>query len=141
VARRQPILFQGAAGPPHVVGRALIEPGSLFRDLPEASASERFEDLFTAATAAGATRIERIVSTGQATPPGEWLEQAWDEWVLLVTGSATLTIVGEGADETPCTLTPGDHLAILAGTRHRVDRTDPDRPTIWLAVHIGELAR
>jgi cupin 2 domain-containing protein len=137
VARRQPILFQSAAGPPHVVGRALTDPGSLFRNLPDGGASERFEDLFVAATPAGATRIERIVSTGQATPAGEWLDQAWDEWVLLIAGSATLTISGEPE----ITLTPGDHLAIPAGTRHRVDRTDPDRPTIWLAVHIGEPPR
>jgi cupin 2 domain-containing protein len=105
----------------------------LFGDLPKDSSTERFEDLFAAA----GTRIERIVSTGQATPPGEWLDQAWDEWVLLIAGSATLTIAGVP----PRTLTPGDYLAIPANTRHRVDRTDPDRPTVWLAVHIGEPRR
>ena len=111
---------------------------NLFRDLPAfGAAAEEVSDLL----AVPGVRIERIVSTGQATPAGEWLDQAWDEWVLLIAGSATLTILGEGAGETPCTLTPGDHLAIPAGTRHRVDRTDADRPTIWLAVHIGEPTR
>ncbi|WP_280138766.1 hypothetical protein [Methylobacterium sp. Leaf117] len=33
---------------------------------------------------------------------------------------------------------PGDPLFIPAGTTHRVTFTDPDRPTIWLAIHLGE---
>jgi cupin 2 domain-containing protein len=28
-------------------------------------------------------RIERIVSTGQASPPGFWYDQPWAEWVLV----------------------------------------------------------
>jgi cupin 2 domain-containing protein len=32
--------------------------------------------------------VERIVSTGQATAPGVWLEQAQDEWVVLLVGEA-----------------------------------------------------
>jgi cupin 2 domain-containing protein len=92
------------------------------------AAAECFEDLFTAP----GVRIERIVSTGQSTPPGEWLDQAWDEWVLLISGSAALRIEGEAQQ----LLAPGDYLAIPAGTRHRVERTAADRPTIWLAVHI-----
>ena len=40
-------------------------------------------------------RIERIVSTGQATPDGEWYDQDSDEWVLLVAGTARLLIDGE----------------------------------------------
>ena len=43
-------------------------------------------------------RIERIVSTGQATPEGEWCDQDTDEWVLLVAGSARLRIEGEDED-------------------------------------------
>lgn len=35
-------------------------------------------------------------------------------------------------------LVPGDPLFIPAGTTHRVTFTDPDRPTIWLAIHLGE---
>jgi len=33
---------------------------------------------------------------------------------------------------------PGDHVFLPAHKRHRVTWTDPDRPTVWLAVHIGE---
>ena len=76
-------------------------------------------------------RLERIVSSGHATAPGEWMDQAWDEWVLLVSGRAGLTL--EGSE--PLTLSPGDHLLIPAHRRHRVDFTET--PTVWLAVHLG----
>jgi cupin 2 domain-containing protein len=100
---------------------------SLLRDLPfNAEAEERFEDLLTRP----GVRIERIVSSGQATPPGEWMDQDWPEWVLLVAGRAGLTLEGDP----PLTLTPGDHLLISANRRHRVDWTDT--PTVWLAVHL-----
>lgn len=79
-------------------------------------------------------RIERIVSTGQASPPGYWYDQAWDEWVMVVSGSAILTVEGQA----PMTLAPGDYLFLPAHTRHRVDCTDPEQPTVWLAVHLGE---
>jgi hypothetical protein len=39
-------------------------------------------------------RIERIVSTGQSLPAGESYNQEYDEWVLLVSGSAGLWIEG-----------------------------------------------
>ena len=35
-------------------------------------------------------RIERIVSTGQSSPPGFWYDQADDEFVVLLSGSARL---------------------------------------------------
>jgi len=102
---------------------------SLLRDLPaNAQAAERFEDLLTRP----GVRIERIVSSGQSTPTGDWMDQAWEEWVLLVAGRARLTLEG---DE-PIILTPGDHLLIPAHRRHRVDWTET--PTVWLAVHFEE---
>ena len=101
-------------------------PASLLADLPAAAkTAERFEDLLTRPGA----RIERIVSSGQSTPPGEWMDQAWDEWVLLISGSAGLTLEGAA----PLALKPGDHLLIPARARHRVDFTQI--PTVWLAVH------
>ena len=100
---------------------------SLLHDLPAGlEAAERFEDLLTRP----GVRIERIVSTGQSTPPGEWMDQAWDEWVLLVLGRAGLTLEGDA----PTTLTAGDWLLIPAHRRHRVDWTGA--PTVWLAVHL-----
>jgi cupin 2 domain-containing protein len=52
--------------------------------------------------------------------------------VALLTGSAGLVIAGEAE---PRRLAPGDWLLIPAGLRHRVEWTDPDRPTVWLALH------
>jgi cupin 2 domain-containing protein len=77
-------------------------------------------------------RIERIVSTGQGSPPGFWYDQDWTEWVVLLAGSAGLFIEGEDA---PRILVPGDYLEIPPNVRHRVEWTDPDQPTVWLAVH------
>ncbi len=76
-------------------------------------------------------RIERIVSTGQASPPGFWYDQDEHEWVLLLAGRAGLRFE---AEETVQTLTPGDHVLIPAHTKHRVEWTDADERTIWLAV-------
>ncbi|HNX20708.1 MAG TPA: cupin, partial [Acidobacteriota bacterium] len=41
-----------------------------------------------------AARVERIVSTGQASPPGFWYDQERDEWVALLSGAATLLFEG-----------------------------------------------
>lgn len=77
--------------------------------------------------------LERIVSTGQATPPGEWLAQSWDEWVVLLRGGATLRFEAEAA---PMAMRPGDWVLIPGGARHRVEETDGGQPTVWLALHV-----
>src|SRR4029078_12018689 len=43
-------------------------------------------------------RIERIVSTGHATPEGQWYDQDSDEWVLVVRGNARLRLAGEAQE-------------------------------------------
>jgi cupin 2 domain-containing protein len=92
--------------------------------LPEA-------ELFATLFATPHLRVERIVSTGQTTPPGEWYDQPQAEWVVLLTGSATLTY----EDGSTLALRPGDHLLIPAHVRHRVDFTSREPPCVWLAVH------
>ena len=76
-------------------------------------------------------RIERIVSHGHITPKNKTYRQATDEWVLLVEGASRLWLDGQGE----VALSPGDHLLIPAGLRHRVTWTLPDAPTVWLAIH------
>ena len=76
-------------------------------------------------------QIERIVSTGQTTPSGEWYDQELDEWVILLQGEAELSC----ADETRIKLKAGDYLLISAHTKHRVEYTSIEPPCIWLAVY------
>jgi cupin 2 domain-containing protein len=102
--------------------------GNLFKHIPPHFSEEQFETL----AESGAVRIERIVSDGHASPPGEWYDQTWDEWVLLVSGGATLLFENNAAH---VILLPGDYVMIPAGCRHRVERTDPTQKTVWLAVH------
>ena len=66
------------------------------------------EELFTELLRRQGVRIERIVSTGQSTPVDKPYIQEYDEWVLLVSGSAGLWIEGEGERE----LRPGDYVLI-----------------------------
>lgn len=88
------------------------------------------EELVDVLVSHGEMRIERIVSTGQASGEDFWYDQEEHEWVLLLEGSARLMY----ADGRLLTLEAGDHVTIPACERHRVDWTDPDRPTVWLAV-------
>jgi cupin 2 domain-containing protein len=81
---------------------------------------------------AGRVRLERIVSTGHATPPGQWLDQDRTEWVTVLRGQASLRFEDEPE---PRLLSPGDYVLIPAHRRHRVEWTDPGEPTIWLALH------
>jgi cupin 2 domain-containing protein len=81
-----------------------------------------------------AFRIERIVSTGQSTPPGEWYDQCRDEWIILLSGKAGLRFEGENQE---VVLQPGDSLLIPSHKRHRVEWTASDRETVWLAVHFS----
>ena len=103
--------------------------GNLFAGI---GAGKREEELLTTLAERPGVRIERIVSTGQASPPGFWYDQDWGEWVVLLSGAARLRFADE--DE-PRHLGPGDWVDIPAHCRHRVEWTDPDQPTVWLAVH------
>ncbi|HEY9897979.1 MAG TPA: cupin domain-containing protein [Pantanalinema sp.] len=101
---------------------------NLLADLPAPAGDEVFEPLVQQAD----LLLERIVSTGQATPAGDWLEQERHEWVMVVSGRAALRFEGTEAQQV---LEPGDYLLIPAGCRHRVEWTDANQPTTWLALH------
>jgi cupin 2 domain-containing protein len=102
---------------------------NLFSDIQSGGASneEAAETLFES----GGTRIERIISTGQASPPGFWYDQAEDEWVALLEGRAEL----EYDDRRREPLGRGDWVFIPAGRRHRVAYTD--LYCVWLAVFVA----
>jgi len=99
---------------------------NLFDDVPRELTAERIDVLLETPT----LRLERIVSTGHATPPGEWYDADRDEWVVVLRGRAQLRIEGEAADRA---LGVGDHLLLRAHVRHRVEWTET--PTVWLALH------
>ncbi|MDE2802125.1 MAG: cupin domain-containing protein [Chloroflexota bacterium] len=89
------------------------------------------DELFTDLIPDAGVKIERIVSSGQATPEGEWYDQPRDEWVALIQGEATIAY----EDGSEVTLQAGDHLLIPAHIRHRVAITSESPPCIWIAVH------
>lgn len=106
-----------------------MKDGNLFADLPAVpEAAERFEALLQRP----GLRIERIVSTGQASPPGFWYEQPEAEWVVLLAGAAALRFEDEKEGRQ---LAPGDWVFIAAGRRHRVEWTQEGAASVWLAVH------
>lgn len=106
-----------------------ITSGNLLHRLPEGRLeAEQIDALLTG----GAMRLLRIVSTGQATPAGEWYDQDEDEWVVVVSGCAGVLIEGEASART---LGPADWLHLPAHCRHRVEWTANDHPTVWLALH------
>jgi cupin 2 domain-containing protein len=104
---------------------------NIFDDLPASSMEEDISILFERPGA----MIERIVSTGQASPPGFWYDQDWTEWVVLLAGAARLRFEDEAEDRV---FAPGDHALIAPRRRHRIEWTQSEPPTLWLAVHIRE---
>jgi cupin 2 domain-containing protein len=80
----------------------------------------------------GGVSIERIVSMGHASPPGFWYDSPRAEFVVLLSGAATLEFEGEAK---PLSMKPGDHVLIEAHCRHRVAWTSDREPSLWLAVY------
>ena len=70
----------------------MIKTGNLRSGLPARPLPDEVVDLLVERPG---LRIERIVSTGQATPEGQWYDQDSDELVLVVDGTARLRIEGE----------------------------------------------
>ncbi|CAD6559926.1 hypothetical protein LMG27952_06993 [Paraburkholderia hiiakae] len=105
--------------------------GNLFAGINHDANEERFDTLVSR----DGVLIERIVSTGQASPPGFWYDDAREEWVALLAGAATLEFADTAAP--PRRLLPGDYVQIPAHCRHRVSWTDPTVPSVWLAVYVS----
>jgi cupin 2 domain-containing protein len=74
---------RSVAAPPHNLLRAERECGE----------HESFEEVLRGP----GVRIERIISRGRTTPIADPYVQDWDEWVLVLTGSARLKL--DGSDE------------------------------------------
>ncbi len=76
-------------------------------------------------------KIEKIVSKGHTSPKTGWYNQDWDEWVMVIEGKAIISF----ADGHSLTLKKGDFITIPAHKKHKVDWTEPETNTVWLAVH------
>lgn len=100
---------------------------NLFESIPQNLENEVFEQLMES----GSVRIERIISKGHTSPKSGWYDQQQHEWVMLLKGKAVIAF----ADKSSVTLRAGDYISINAHEKHRVDWTDPESETIWLAVH------
>lgn len=107
----------------------MVRAGNLRRGLPSRPLPD---DVTNILVERSGLRIERIVSTGQATPEGQWYDQATDEWVLVVAGAARLRLEGEDGDRE---LAEGDWILLPAHCRYRVTWTQRKPPTIWLVIH------
>lgn len=107
----------------------MIKTGNLRSGLPVRPLPDEVVDLLVEHPG---LRIERIVSTGQATPEGQWYDQDSDELVLVVDGTARLSIEGESEERE---LGEGDWILLPAHCRHRVTWTRAEPPTVWLAIH------
>lgn len=99
---------------------------NLFERIPDHLQEEQILPLLSS----GKVRIERIVSSGQSSPPGFWYEQPEHEWVVVLTGYGSV----EFEDGRRVRLQAGDHLHIPPRARHRVAATSREEPTVWLAV-------
>jgi len=106
-----------------------MEIKNIFENLPDSN-QEIFENLLQTEN----FKLERIISRGQATPNGQWYDQDWDEWVIMLRGSADLIFEGS---EFITKMKPGDCLHIPAHQKHRVEWTNTDTETIWLALHFS----
>jgi cupin 2 domain-containing protein len=103
--------------------------GNLFVDIPNALSGE----LANVLAENEQVKIERIVSDGHASQEGFWYDQEQNEWVLLISGSAVLSLETDSGIA-QIRLNPGDYQLIPSHQRHRVESTSLTEKTIWLSV-------
>jgi cupin 2 domain-containing protein len=100
---------------------------NIFENIPEKLPEEIFETIISTPHVS----IERVISNGHSSPQDFWYDQDRNEWVIVLKGQARLKFFKEESVE----LRPGDYIHIPAHCKHRVEWTDPNEATIWLAVH------
>jgi cupin 2 domain-containing protein len=104
-----------------------LESANLYKPIPDNLDEEIFELLAQGEN----VTIERIISNGHTSPATGWYDQAQNEWVLVLKGSASISFEnGQVVD-----LREGDYLNILSHQKHKVIRTSAATETIWLAIH------
>lgn len=104
--------------------------GNIFEGIVSNKLEEKFETILER----GNAKIERIISSGQTTPEGECYDQTQDEWVIVLQGKAVVSFIDSGES---FQMAIGDYLFIPSHVRHRVEYTDPNEVTVWLAFHFN----
>lgn len=100
--------------------------GNLYASIPANLDNELFELILKNEN----IKIERIISKGHISPETGWYDQTYNEWVVVIKGTATITFEDE-----ELSMQPGSYINIPAHTRHKVACTNPEDETIWLAIH------
>ena len=100
---------------------------NIFENIPAKFPEEIFEHIITSRN----FRIERIISKGHHSPGNFYYDQKENEWVILLKGKAKLKF--EDNDKV-IELNEGDYINIPSHQKHRVEWTDPQQESIWLAV-------
>ncbi|MBA4397526.1 MAG: phosphoribosylaminoimidazole carboxylase [Syntrophus sp. (in: bacteria)] len=101
---------------------------NLFADIPGNLRDELVETMLHSS----GFRLERIVSRGHRSPDGFWYDQDEHEWVVLLKGCAVFRFEDQSEN---IIMNPGNYINIEKHRRHRVEWTDPEQETIWLAIH------
>ena len=76
--------------------------------------------------------LDLIHSCAASSADGYWYDQDEHEWLTLLRGSARLALQ---SPEQTIDLSVGDGLYLAPHRRHRVERTDPEPGTLWLALY------
>jgi len=101
---------------------------NIFSNIPQKIPDEIFDTIIQTKYIA----IERIISKRHVSPTDFWYDQEMNEWVIVFKGCARLKFAEKNEI---VEMKPGDYINIPAHCKHRVEWTDPDGETIWLAVH------
>ena len=100
---------------------------NIFKDIPLNIQEEITEKIISS----GKFRIERIISGGHSSNEDFWYDQEENEWVIVLKGKAILEFFGENE---LIEVNEGDYINIPSHKKHRIEWTDPENKTIWLAV-------
>lgn len=117
---------QGAASPGMTPWPEDIDP--LLRSAVPPHGTERVRQL----QSGPGWHLDLIHSCAATSEDGFWYDQRSHEWLTLLRGSARLAL--QSPDQT-IDLSVGDGLYLAPHRRHRVERTDPDPGTLWLALY------
>ncbi|WP_044042921.1 cupin domain-containing protein [Caballeronia insecticola] len=105
-----------------------LQTGNLFGVESKRDSDERIDML----VAGQRLNVERIVSMGHASPEGFWYDDSRAEWVVLLSGAATLEFE---EDAMLHEMRPGDYVLIEPHCRHRVAWTHGEERSVWLAIY------